>query len=213
MKIIIVSGGHVSSELLSQKIKSEAAQMILCADSGANVLYKAKIQPDVLLGDFDSIDEEVFQYFVEKGIKTVRFKAEKDITDTEIAIEYAIKLGATNITLFGATGSRLDHTLANIYVLEKYAPQVSCKIVDAHNSIELLMGNASCKYNKNQYPYISLIPLSKKVKGVTTQGFKYPLFLANLERKSSYGISNEIINETGTVTMVKGTLAIIQSKD
>lgn len=213
MKIVVVSGGHLPCDFLQEQIEKTAAEYILCADSGANALYLAQIHPNVLLGDFDSINEVVFQYFIEQGIKTVRYQAEKDVSDTEIAIEYALSLGATDIVLLGATGTRLDHTLANLFILEKYAPLVTLQIIDPHNRIELLINAASKEYGKGHYPYISLLPLSKKVKGVTTYGLKYPLDHATLERKSSYGLSNEIINDMGTVTINKGVLAVIQSMD
>lgn len=213
MKVIIVSGGHLTSEFLNEHINKETSELILCADGGANALHLAQIHPQVLLGDFDSINQEVFQYFVDQGVKTIRFKAEKDITDTQIAIEYALQLGATQITLLGATGSRLDHTLANIFLLEKYVSVVKCQMIDIHNKIELLTNETTKEYQKDQYPYISLVPLSKKVKGVTTDGLKFPLFLATLKRKSSYGISNEIMGEKGRISIKTGVLAVIQSKD
>lgn len=213
MKVMIVSGGRLETDFLIEQIAIEKADMILCADSGANIVYKAGILPHVLLGDFDSVDQEVFQYFLDQKTKTVRYKAEKDVTDTEIAIEYAINQGATEITLLGVTGSRLDHTLANIFILEKYMNEVHCKILDRNNRIELLSDYETRVFTKNEFPYLSLIPISKKVKGVTTEGMKYPLTSAILSRKDSYGISNEIIDFDGSVSVTRGLLAVIQSRD
>lgn len=213
MKIIIVAGGALSIEFIKEQIERTSPTMILCADSGADMLYKAKILPDILLGDFDSINQETLEYFALKGIKTVRFKSEKDVTDTEIAIDYAVKNGADDVLILGATGSRLDHTLSNIFILEKYCETVRCKIKDLNNTIEVLKNEKARKIKKEDYQYLSLLPLSNHVKGVTTKGLKYPLNNATLKRSDSYGISNEIKNETGTISMTEGVMAVIQSKD
>ncbi len=212
MKIIIISGGYLPQQFLREQMFQDT-QMIICADGGANALYLAELIPDVLLGDFDSIDGDIFHYFIEKGVKTVTFSAEKDFTDTEIAIEYAIKLGAREVILLGATGTRLDHTLANIFLIEKYLPFIKLTIIDPNNRIELLKDICSKEFFKDQYTYLSLVPLSNKVRGVWTKGLKYPLYDAQLKRKSSYGISNEITDDRAFVKLSKGVLAVILSKD
>ncbi|PKM96038.1 MAG: thiamine diphosphokinase [Firmicutes bacterium HGW-Firmicutes-1] len=213
MKTIIVTGGYLPLDFLKEQIKKRQVELIICADSGADALYNAGILPDVLLGDFDSVDEEVFNSFVQQGIKTVRFSAEKDLTDTHIAIKYAIKQGSKKIIILGATGLRIDHTLANIYMLEKFIRHAHLKIVDTKNSIELVSDGSSRIYHKKDYKYISLIPISRKVYGVTTEGLKYKLQDATLLRNSSFGISNEILSEQGAITIKKGLLAIVQSND
>ncbi|PKM50660.1 MAG: thiamine diphosphokinase [Firmicutes bacterium HGW-Firmicutes-7] len=213
MKAIIVTGGYLPGDFLKDQIQKRHVDLIICADSGADALYNAGILPNVLLGDFDSVDENVFNSFVDQGIKTVRFSSEKDLTDTQIAIKYAIKQGSQKIIIFGATGLRLDHTLANIYMLEKFIYHAHLKIVDMNNSLELICDEGIHIYHKKEYKYISLIPISKKVFGVTTEGLKYKLQGATLSRNSSFGVSNEIINEQGSIAIKKGLLAIIQSND
>ncbi|MBC7961079.1 MAG: thiamine diphosphokinase [Vallitaleaceae bacterium] len=213
MKVMILSGGNLQTDFLKKQITTYRADKILCADGGAQPLFEAKIIPDVLLGDFDSISSEVFNFFINQGVKVVRFNCEKDQTDTEIALDYAINLGATDIVLLGGTGTRLDHTLANIMILEKYCRLAICKIIDPHNEIEVLQGIQTTQFEKQNFKYISLIPLSKKVLGVTTQGLKYPLKDATLLRKESFGISNEIIEDPCTLQMSKGTMVVIRSCD
>lgn len=215
MKAIIVSGGFLPVKFLSDQIKvnNADADIIICADSGADALFAAEILPHVLLGDFDSINTEVFDYFVHQGIKTVRFNTDKDVTDTHIAIKYAINQGADKIIILGALGDRIDHTLSNIFLLESYIHQAHCKIIDIKNRIELITDSARRVYSNKNYKYISLIPVSKKVVGVTTDGFKYKLDNATLFRNDSFGISNEIIQTYGTVSIKKGLLAVIQAND
>lgn len=213
MKTIIVTGGYLPIDFLKDQIKKRQVDLIICADSGADALFKAGLLPDVLLGDFDSIDEEVFNSFLHQGIKTVRFSSEKDLSDTHIAIKYAIKQGSHKIVILGGTGLRLDHTLANIYMLEKFIHHAQVKIVDTNNTIELVNDEGNHIYHKKEYKYISLLPISKKVYGVTTEGLKYKLQDATLSRNCSFGVSNEILSEHGSIHIKKGLLAIIQSND
>jgi len=215
MKAIIVSGGFIPIDLLTYQIKNKNADadLIICADSGADVLYTAEILPNVLLGDFDSINKEVFDFFVQQGIKTVRFNTNKDVTDTHIAIKYAINQGAKKIIILGAVGDRVDHTLSNIFLLESYMHLAQCKIIDAKNKIELITDGTKKVYSNKHYKYISLIPISKKVVGVTTDGFKYQLTNATLHRNDSFGVSNEMIQTYGSVAIRKGLLAVIQAND
>ena len=117
MSALIVSGGMApSKEILLRELKS--SKIVICADSCAYHLFKYDMVPNVLIGDFDSISSEVLSLFKSEGCIVEKFPPEKDFTDTEIAIEYAISKGYTNITLLGATGSRLDHVYGNITLLK-----------------------------------------------------------------------------------------------
>lgn len=215
MKAIIVSGGFIPVDFLTYQIKNVNvdADLVICADSGADALFSAEIMPNVLLGDFDSINTEVFDYYVQQGVKTVRFNTNKDVTDTHIAIKYAINQGADKIIILGALGDRIDHTLSNIFLLEAYLHLAHCKIIDGKNRIELINDGTKKVYSNKNYKYISLIPVSKKVVGVTTDGLKYKLSNATIHRNDSFGVSNEILQTYGTVSIRKGLLAVIQAND
>lgn len=113
MNVAIVSGGNPPSEKLLKKYISEV-EFIIAADKGSECLYKYNIIPDLLLGDFDSAKKEILDNMKLKVKEVLEFQPEKDYTDTEIAVMEAIKRGAEKIYLFGATGTRMDHTLGNI---------------------------------------------------------------------------------------------------
>lgn len=213
VKAIIVSGGYIPIDFLKNQLKKYSDYLIISVDSGADSLYLAGITPDILLGDFDSINKETYDYFSEKDIEIIKFPKEKDLTDTHIAMDYAVNNGFKEFILLGVTGKRLDHTLSNFYILERYVKDVHCKIIDANNTIELLYGKNKQSYQKEDYKYISLIPISDKVIGVTTEGLKYKLINATLLRSDSFGVSNEIINNVGSISIEEGMLAIIKSKD
>ena len=118
MKVVIIGGGTPPSKKLLEEELADA-KVLICADGGGNCLHKYKIVPEYLLGDFDSIDKEVLEFFIDSNCIIETFPTEKDCTDSEICFEKAIQLKATSITMLGFTGSRLDHFLGNLGLLKK----------------------------------------------------------------------------------------------
>ena len=118
MKFLIVSGGEATDEFVEEVIKKGGFDVILAADSGMDFLYRTQILPDIIVGDFDSVEPKVLDFFREKEqIDICVLNPVKDDTDTEFAIREAIRRGATDITIIGGTGTRLDHVLGNISLL------------------------------------------------------------------------------------------------
>ncbi|HPP31540.1 MAG TPA: thiamine diphosphokinase, partial [Soehngenia sp.] len=138
MKALVVSGGN---EINEDKLMSlyEQNDVIIAADSGVEQLLKINKLPDCLVGDLDSINEKSILYLESKGVKTIVYPKEKDKSDTEIAIELILPQKPENITLVGATGSRLDHSLANIFLLKKLSDlNIDTQIIDNNNIIKLI---------------------------------------------------------------------------
>jgi len=212
IKTLIVSGGNVENNILN-KIK-EKFDYIIASDSGVEVLDKYNIMPNYIIGDFDSADKKILnKYINNKDIIIKELNPEKDYTDTHMAIKLAIELKSTDITILGAIGTRLDHTIANIHVLkETLENNIECKIIDNKNEIQLINKNTILKWNNN-YKYISLIPLTTTVKGITLKGFKYPLDNATLEIGQSIGVSNEQLENYAEIDLKEGILILIKSRD
>ena len=124
MKCVIIANGDLeyTNDIIGV-IKD--AQLIISADGGARHLRILNILPHVMIGDFDSIHPEDKQFFKEKQVKTLTFPPRKDHTDSELCVSWALENNATQITLLGVTGTRLDHTLANIFLLKKLAKLIS----------------------------------------------------------------------------------------
>lgn len=143
-----------------------------------------------------------------------KYNPEKDNTDTDIALKLAIELNSSNITIIGALGKRMDHALANIHIL-KYALEIGipCQIVDDNNKIYLVKSHCNLYKNRIYGKYISLIPLTSRVEGITLKGFKYPLDNGEIEIGISLGVSNEIIEDVATIDLKSGILIVIESKD
>ena len=210
MKAVIIANGTI--ENLGKFLKLiTCADLIICADGGANHLKTMGILPHVIIGDFDSINLQDKSFYKNNNIKLIKHPVDKDATDTELATDYAVEQNAHDITFIGATGNRLDHTLANIFLLKQIAyKKIQCRIIDDNNEIFLVTDKITLKKTNS---FISIIPITAKAEGVTTFGLKYPLTNAEIKFGSSLGISNQFLDEEATISLKKGILLVIKSKD
>lgn len=215
MKYVIVSGGKIEDDFALEWMKEKVYDCIIAADSGMNFLYRNGIVPDIIAGDFDSVDDDSLDEFSSlPDVEILRLNPVKDDTDTEFVIREAIRRGATEITLLGATGTRLDHVLANVYLLGiGLEAGVSMEIVDAHNRIRMTDDVLQISKAEQFGAYVSVLPVKGDAKGVTLEGMKYPLRDADVRCFSSLGVSNEIIEEVTRISVKQGALLVIESRD
>lgn len=208
---VIICGGSLSDYKYIGRYL-EGADIVIAADSGAAHLENLKAVPDILTGDFDSISKADYDSLTASGIETLRFPVEKDMTDSELALELALERGCSTVILLGALGTRLDHSLSNVYLLKKLLEHGTRGIIaDEHN--EVYLTDSRITLEREEGVRLSLLPLSGCVKGVTTYGLYYPLKDATLEIGSSLGVSNEFVEKTATVTITDGLLLVIKSRD
>ena len=211
MKAVIVCNGSINDYACMEKY-FEAAGLIICADGGAAHLRRFEIDPTILLGDFDSISDSDYKYFQEHGVEIVKFPAEKDMTDTEIAVELAMERGCDSIVIIGGVGTRLDHSLSNIFLLKRMLDKdVKGIVANEFNEITLISDRIRIK--REVGIKVSLLPVSEKVCGVTTKGLYYPLKDADIEIGSTWGVSNEFVDDMAEVTINKGLLLVIKARD
>ncbi len=209
MKAIIIASGNSIKKEIFDGICSEN-DFIICADGGLNYLDSLNIKPNLIVGDFDSVDVNLLEKY--KNVKIKKYPAEKNFTDTEIAIEEAIACGFNEITIFGATGTRLDHTMANILLIERYIKNdINIRIVDNNNYISIL--NKDVIISKKVGYYLSIIPISEYIDGITLKGMKYPLIDVKVSRGSTLCISNEIIDDKAEIYIKNGMGILFLSKD
>lgn len=212
MTTLIISGGELNPIFLKTFLGNNNINNIIAVDKGLEVLDKIKILPNYIIGDFDSINKNVLSKY-ENNAEVIKLNPEKDFSDTHMALKLAIDLKSTSIYILGAMGKRIDHALANIHILkEALDSNIECKILDSNNEIQLIT-TGKHKVGNLGYKYVSLIPLSTKVEGITLTGFKYPLNNATLEIGHSIGVSNELIKNTATIEIKSGILIFIKSKD
>ena len=215
MKTLIVTGGKLEKEFLLKTIKESEFETIIAVDNGLKILSEIKVNPQHIVGDFDTVKREILEKYKENtSIKIHKFNPIKDNTDTDIAIRLAVELKSDEIIILGAIGTRIDHLLGNIHVL-KYAldSNIKCKIIDENNEIQLIDKTTILKKKDMTKKYISLIPLTEKVENINLKGFKYELKNGTLTIGSSLGISNEISKQEAIIEFDNGILIMINSKD
>ena len=213
MNTLIVTGGEIYKNFLKKHLKINKYDIIIAVDKGLETLDILNINPNYVVGDFDSIDKTILRKYENTQIEIIKLNPEKDLTDTHSAINLAIGLKSKKIIIIGAIGTRLDHTIANIHILKLAIDKgINIKIINETNEITLI--NNSIKIYKDQnYKYISLIPLTTTVENITLKGFKYPLTKRTLYIGDSLGISNEQLQQEGEIQLEKGILILIRSKD
>lgn len=210
--VLIVSGGEIIPQQLYDITKYRDCYVI-GVDGANNTLLELNIEPDLIIGDFDSCSETVKDKFLSSS-KTKLLNPVKDLTDTHAAVLEAIKLKPEFITIIGATGKRLDHFMGNLALLKLCLDYgIKAEILDKHNRITMI--DKQMKINKkNQYgKYVSLIPFSDEVTGITLTGFAYGLSNATMIKADTIGISNEIREEEGFITIKTGYLMVMETKD
>lgn len=211
MKALIVCNGSIENYSFYTDLFNNV-DLIICADGGASHLKKFGVMPHILLGDFDSILKEDLEYFKTHGVQVLKFPVEKDMTDTELAVELAIEKGSNEIIIIGGLGSRMDHSMSNVFLLKKMlANDVKGRIINESNEITVI--DSSIKLKKDIGMKVTLLPLTESVEGVTTKGLYYPLIDAKITMGSTLGVSNEFVEDIAEVSIRKGLLLVIKSRD
>ncbi|MBQ8003194.1 MAG: thiamine diphosphokinase [Clostridia bacterium] len=202
-KAVIISAGTITDYGYT-KAFIEDGDFVICADGGLTHAERMGITPNLTVGDFDS-------YKGDAPGEVRKFNPEKDYTDTHIAVSAALEKGYKKIVLLGAMGTRLDHTMANIGLLEYIAKNGAVgEAVNENNTATVITGNAVIKNDGSKY--VSIIPVGR-AKGVTLKNFKYLLNDYDMEFSQSIGISNEFLSGDGIVEIKEGSLIVIKSKD
>lgn len=215
MRGLIITGGNIRDGFACEKIKTGGYDMIMAADSGMDFLYRNHLTPDIIVGDFDSVDHDALDFFREdKRIEFCRLDPVKDDTDTEYAIRDALSRGITQLTILGGTGSRLDHVLGNISLLGiGLEENVEIELVDEHNRVRMIDKPLSIRRDEQFGRFVSLIPYTGNVEHVTLTGFKYTLDDYTMGGFNSLGVSNEIKEEVARIEFSSGILLVIESVD
>lgn len=209
-KAIIVSGGNKPSRALFDELCTEDA-FLIAVDKGAEFFLEEKLLPHMLVGDFDSISDDTLSYFKDKTqIRT--YDRNKDFTDTEAALHEVISRGITDVEFLGCTGSRLDHFVGNLALLDQSMKAgIHANIYDDKNKIFLM--NSPGVIEKGFGRYISFQGFRSSVKNFGVKGVKYPLWNYELKFGDPRTISNEFIQEKISVTFSEGTLMVFMTKD
>ena len=217
MRTVIISGGRIERDFALSFLENETFEQFIAVDNGLRFCYDNQIKPTWIVGDFDTAAPELVEYYqTQTDIPIRRFNPVKDSTDSQIAIELALDLGSSEITLLGGTGTRMDHVLGNIQSLMLAKKKgVSCVILDEYNRIQLIDGETRLKKSEQYGKYVSLLPLTTEVTGVDLTGFKFNLTGHTFTSTGSagFGVSNEIIEDTAEIRVKSGIFVLIESRD
>ncbi|GCF09638.1 thiamine diphosphokinase [Dictyobacter arantiisoli] len=211
MHVVVFAGGTLRPGTAVAEALS-TADLVLAADGGAAAALQYGYRPAVVLGDFDSLDPLLLEDLAIHGSDIIRLSPHKDETDTELALLEAHKRGATRITLLGALGgTRIEHTLANIFLLTSFS-DIPTRIIDGPSICWLLTGPDTTAITGSAGDYLSLIPLTPTVTGIHTTDLAYPLHGATLRLGTPRGVSNELIRAEATVSIDQGMLLLISTR-
>lgn len=214
-RAVLIAGGSIDDYEFISSFISES-DFIACADRGIVHCNNMGLKADLWIGDFDSCNfDEYKNSDAAKDAQIITLPEEKDKTDTEYVLNFIAETKKfDNILLVGGIGTRIDHTLMNIHLIEKMSEQqIFMEILNEKNRIRI-SNDSGIYFRKSEFKYISIIPISSVVNGVTLSGnFKYPLKDATLFRYDSLSVSNELLEGGGTVHIADGSALIIESRD
>ncbi|MCL1949407.1 MAG: thiamine diphosphokinase [Turicibacter sp.] len=187
--------------------------LVIGADRGALTLLQHGISPHFAVGDFDSVTPEEFERIKQSGAAMDAVASEKDETDTELALNLAIEKKATDILLYGGLGGRMDHSIANIWLMLRYVKKgVPVTLLERNNHLSVL-APGTYEIRSSGCQYLSFFSIGEDVAGLGLEGVKYPLKDYFLAQDDPLCTSNEILSETFTVSFDSGYLLAIQSSD
>ena len=211
-RAVIISNGSIDDYSFYDGF-FDSSDYIICADGGIRHCLNMNLTPDLWIGDFDSCNfEGVRKSAVQlKNVETITLSVCKDETDTHKACIVAADKGFKEIVMIGSAGTRLDHTLSNIHILEFMLKKgIDAKIINEKNTIRVFDEYVKISNNRK---YISLLPLDKEVTVTKTVGLKYPLSNFDLSRAVSMGVSNEICADSAEIYIENGIMLLIESDD
>ncbi len=207
--ICIVAGGEMDSGYIPDIV---SASVVIGADRGALWLIRHGIDPDVAIGDFDSITSKEKLLVHNRARRYVEFSPQKDETDLELAIEEAVRLKPKVVTIYGALGRRFDHTLSAAHMLARLeSHNIYGEIVDNFNKINIVRRLMTVAKDPS-YPYISVLPLGSTA-CVSLCGFAYDVKRKTFLQDTSLGVSNQIVSENASITVHQGEVLVVRSSD
>lgn len=206
MKCVVLANGEYGC-LEDYKKIIEEDDIILCADGGANYAYQLGLIPSCIVGDMDSIQPEVKDFYASRNVPLKKYPRRKDFTDTQLVLTMAEDIGVCEIVFLGTMGKRLDHTLSNLYCGIELA-QKGKKIVHYTPECAVYLTSKELEIKGQKGDMVSVLPLSEEAKGVSEKGFEFPLENVVLEKKNPYTVSNFLAEEKGLILVEEGILAV-----
>lgn len=209
-RILIFANGELP-DLEKARALVRADDFILCADGGARHALALGLRPHAVIGDMDSVAKDEFQQLKNSGVMIELFPRDKNETDLELALQFALKKNPESILIIGALGGRLDQTLGNIALLSNF--QLSTFNLKFDDGLEeAFFCRARSEVRGRSGDLVSLVPWREKVDGVQTQNLKWPLHSETLYPEKTRGISNEMTGGSASISISSGLLLVIHRR-
>lgn len=202
-RCVIVGGADIQDYRRVRRALGAEDFYIFC-DSGLRHLKKLGVEPDLVVGDFDSHPDPHL------AVETIALPQEKDDTDTVYAVKEALKRGFENFLLLGVIGGRLDHTLGNLGILLMLdSLGKKCVALDDYSELEIVSHQTA--YVPDHFAWFSLLNISGTAKDITIKSAKYLLEGGEITCEYQYGVSNEVLlGQTAEITVGEGKLLLIK---
>ncbi|MFU8773268.1 MAG: thiamine diphosphokinase [Anaerolineales bacterium] len=212
MRAVIFANGTLSeNQTILDSIQPD--DTLIAADGGTHQCLALGLTPDIIVGDLDSLSPGDKKSLEAEGIEFIVHPTMKDFTDLELAINYAVNLGAIDILLVGIMGGRLDQTIANLFLLTRSEwSQVHFSLITDSEIGRLIRSGENLTIHGKTGDTVSLIPFSPTVDGITTNGLRWSLEKADLELGTTLGISNELANHTANIQIHIGNLLVVHRR-
>ena len=209
-RAVIFLNGHIPDLELARRL-TRLGDTILSADGGTRHALALGLTPSIVIGDLDSLNDADRRKLDLAGTEIRRFPRDKNETDFELALNYAVEAGFREILVIAALGGRLDHTLGNLAMLAD--PSLVGLKVRVDDGLEQAFFVRTHVLVEG-YPgdLVSLIPWGGQVTGVVTDGLRWPLRGEMLYPDKARGISNELLGETASVSLESGLLLIVHTR-
>ncbi|MDO5337736.1 MAG: thiamine diphosphokinase [Eubacteriales bacterium] len=213
---VIISGGNIEEDFALDFLEKNKGALLAAADGGLRFYDRNNLTPQLAVGDFDSVPEELVQKFEQNGkTEVLRLCPQKDDADTQSLLKILVSRGVRKCALLGGTGTRLDHVFANLELLV-YAKRQGCclELYDSHNRAAVISSGEVLRREQQFGKYVSFFPMGCEVTGLTLRGFRYPLTEHHLlASDGGLTVSNEIQDKEARITFSSGTLLMIMSRD
>jgi len=206
MKVVVIANGPMDEQPIYHDVV-RGADLIICADGGANMAMSNGWHPDVLVGDMDSVAPNILAELESSGCAVMRHSSRKDETDLELALTEAVKRGATDIVVLGATGGRVDHTIANVMLLS-IPVLVGRHVRILDGDTEVVPVRDMGRVHGRPGDTVSLIPVRGDVRGITTEGLEWQLDEGTLAFGYARGVSNVLTAPVASISVRDGLLLI-----
>ena len=205
--VVVFAGGDPVAPAVRTQIAPGA--IVVAADSGLHHAQDLDVPVDVVVGDFDSVDEARLATAIARGARVERHPEAKDFTDLELALQVAIRHDATDVLVVGGAGGRLDHFVANVLLLASDA-FASVRITALVGDARVTVVRSVAELQGEPGGLVTLLAAGGVARGVRTKGLRFPLAGEELYPGSSRGVSNEFVDPVALVGLDAGVLLAIQ---